>query len=83
MKKTHSVEEYIQESKFREALRVLRKLILSIGLNESLKWNAPVYDLDGKNILGLGAFKNHFGIWFFNGALLNDKKGLLVNAQEK
>jgi uncharacterized protein YdeI (YjbR/CyaY-like superfamily) len=83
MKKTHSVEEYIQESKFREALRVLRKLILSTGLNESLKWNAPVYDLDGKNILGLGAFKNHFGIWFFNGALLNDKKGLLVNAQEK
>lgn len=36
----------------------------------------------GKNVLGLGAFKHHFGIWFFNGVFLKDKKKLLVNAQE-
>ena len=33
--------------------------------------------------MGLGAFKNHFGIWFFNGVFLKDEKKLLVNAQEK
>jgi uncharacterized protein YdeI (YjbR/CyaY-like superfamily) len=33
--------------------------------------------------LGLGAFKNHFGIWFFNGVFLKDENNLLEKAQEK
>ena len=33
--------------------------------------------------MAIGAFKNHFGIWFFNGVFLKDEKKLLVNAQEK
>lgn len=84
MKKVHSVEEYIEvNSHFGDALNLLRDIINSTELNESLKWSAPVYDLDGKNVVGLGAFKNHFGIWFFNGVFLKDEKNLLVNAQEK
>jgi uncharacterized protein YdeI (YjbR/CyaY-like superfamily) len=38
--------------------------------------------LNGKNVLGIGGFKNYFAIWFFNGVLLHDKKKALVNAQE-
>lgn len=34
-------------------------------------------------MVGLGAFKNHFGIWFFNGVFLKDKDNLLEQAQEK
>ena len=41
-----------------------------------------MYDLNGKNVVGLGAFKNHFGVWFFNGVFLKDKNNLLVNAQK-
>lgn len=83
MKKVYSVEEYIEiNSHFGEALSLLRAIILKTELNESIKWSAPVYDLNGKNVVGLGAFKNHFGIWFFNGVFLKDEHKLLVNAQE-
>lgn len=84
MKKIHSVEEYIETHEhFSDALTILRNIIISTGLNETIKWSAPVYDLDGKNVVGLGAFKQHFGIWFFNGVFLKDELNLLVNAQEK
>ena len=83
MKKVNSVEEYIEvNNHFSEALMLLRNIINLTELNESIKWSAPVYDLNGKNVIGLGAFKNHFGIWFFNGVFLKDKHKLLVNAQE-
>lgn len=83
MKKVTSVEEYIENnSHFGEALNLLRNIITKTELEETLKWSAPVYALDGKNVVGLGAFKNHFGIWFFNGVFLKDEKNLLVNAQE-
>jgi uncharacterized protein YdeI (YjbR/CyaY-like superfamily) len=84
MKKVYSVGEYIESNThFADALTLLRNLIISTELNESIKWSAPVYDLNGKNILGLGAFKKHFCIWFFHGAFLKDKHNLLITAQEK
>ncbi|ULC60611.1 YdeI/OmpD-associated family protein [Flaviramulus sp. BrNp1-15] len=83
MKKISSVEEYIEtQTNFSDALTLLRDIINSTELNESIKWSSPVYDLNGKNVIGLGAFKNHFGIWFFNGVFLKDNHNLLVNAQE-
>ena len=83
MKKVISVDEYIDSnSKWSEALTTLRNIIISTELEETVKWSAPVYTVDGKNVLGLGAFKNHFGIWFFNGVFLKDEKNLLTNAQE-
>lgn len=84
MKKVYSVEEYIENnSHFGDALTILRDLINSTELEETLKWSAPVYSLNGKNVVGLGAFKNHFGIWFFNGVFLKDENKLLEQAQEK
>ncbi len=84
MKKTNSIEEYIESNAhFSEALEVLREIINSTELEETLKWNAPVYALNGKNVVGIGAFKNHFGLWFFNGVFLKDKNNLLEQAQEK
>lgn len=83
MKKFSSVEDYIEQSHFSEALGLLRSIIRSTELEESIKWNAPVYALHGKNVIGLGAFKQHFGIWFFNGAFLKDDQNLLMNVQEK
>ncbi|MFD2823963.1 YdeI family protein [Lacinutrix iliipiscaria] len=84
MKKVYSVEEYIEiNSHFGEALSMLRDIINTTELNESVKWSAPTYDLNGKNVLSIGAFKNHFCVWFFNGVFLKDEQGLLMNAQEK
>ncbi len=83
MKKANTVEEYIEtHENFTAALNVLRDIINSTELVETLKWSAPVYTINDKNVAGLGAFKHHFGIWFFNGVFLIDEQKLLVNAQE-
>jgi uncharacterized protein YdeI (YjbR/CyaY-like superfamily) len=83
MKKVHSIEEYVEvNSHFGDELKILRDLISKTDLEETIKWSAPVYTLNGKNVLGLGAFKHHFGIWFFNGVFLKDEHNLLINAQE-
>ncbi|MDT0644702.1 YdeI/OmpD-associated family protein [Zunongwangia sp. F363] len=78
-----SAEQYIEvHEKWQEELHVLREMMLSTELEETIKWGAPVYTLAGKNVAGLGAFKNHCAIWFFNGALLTKHTDLLHNAQE-
>lgn len=83
MAKIKSAEEYIREKiHWSDELNILRKLILQTELKETIKWGAPVYTLDGKNVVGLTGFKNHFGIWFYNGVFLKDKEKALVNAQE-
>jgi uncharacterized protein YdeI (YjbR/CyaY-like superfamily) len=84
LKKISSIEEYIENhAQFSDALNMLRNIINSTELEETIKWSSPVYVLDGKNVVGLGAFKNHFGIWFFNGVFLKDENNLLEQAQEK
>ncbi|MEM7382336.1 MAG: YdeI/OmpD-associated family protein [Bacteroidota bacterium] len=73
---------YAKEHSYKEGIAVLRELALKTELEETYKWNFPVYTLNGKNVLGICAFKSHFGVWFFNGVFLSDPKGVLENAQE-
>lgn len=83
MQKIYSVEEYIeQNSYFSEELSILRDLINTTELEETVKWSMPTYCLNGKNVLGLGAFKEHFCLWFHQGVFLKDEHQLLMNAQE-
>lgn len=63
-------------------LEVLKDIIAKTELVETTKWGGPVFTIDGKNVLGIGGFKNYFTIWFFNGVFLADEKNLLVNANE-
>jgi len=83
MEKNKTVDEYIKKRKdwFTELI-FLRKIILSTELQETIKWGAPVYTINGKNVVGIAAFKSYVSLWFFQGALLKDKKKKLVNAQE-
>ena len=83
MKKVTTVEEYIETNeKWSEALSQLREVMLQTELVETLKWSIPTYTINGKNVCGIGAFKNHFGVWFFQGVFLKDELGILRNAQE-
>lgn len=51
MKKIYSVEEYIEEHQnFGEALILLRDIINSTEVGETVKWSAPVYTVNGKNV---------------------------------
>ena len=83
MKKVYSVEEYIEDnSHYSEALVILRSIMNSTELEETIKWSMPTYCINGKNVLGIGAFNNHFCIWFHQGVFLKDDEQLLTNAQE-
>ncbi len=83
MKRHKTVDEYFASNMhWKYELNKLRNIIIKTELNETVKWGAPVYTFNQKNIVGLGAFKSYVGLWFFQGALLKDIKQKLVNAQE-
>lgn len=63
-------------------LEMLKDIIAKTELTETTKWGAPVYTIDGKNVIGLGGFRHYFTIWFYNGVFLADKQQKLVNANE-
>ncbi|NNF19393.1 MAG: hypothetical protein HKN61_06415 [Flavobacteriaceae bacterium] len=84
MEKSGKIEAYFENDQpFKEAIGNLRELALKAGAEETLKWGAPVYTINGKNIFGIMAFKEHFGLWFFNGVYLKDPLGVLQTGQEK
>jgi uncharacterized protein YdeI (YjbR/CyaY-like superfamily) len=83
MKRAETVDEYIDSAAdWKGALVRLRKILNSTELEETVKWGAPCYTIDGKNVVGVGAYKAYCGLWFFQGALLADKRNLLINAQD-
>lgn len=58
-------------------LVLLREIVLECGLNEELKWGAPCYTFQEKNVAMIAAFKDHCVLSFFKGVLLNDPDHLL------
>ena len=81
--KLTSVDEYIGHLQiWREEVTLLREIVLSTGLTETIKWGGPCYQWQQNNVVGLAAFKSYTGIWFFQGGLLDDKQQFLMNAQE-
>ncbi|MET0759499.1 MAG: YdeI/OmpD-associated family protein [Flavobacterium sp.] len=65
-----------------EEIELLNSIVAKTELVETTKWGGSVFTVNGKNVLGIGGFKNYFTIWFFNGVFLKDEKQVLVNAQE-
>lgn len=83
MPKAETVDQYLKfNSKWANQLKELRTLLLPYDLEETIKWGAPVYMKEGKNLIGIAAFKNHYGLWFFQGALLKNNTKLFMNSQE-
>jgi uncharacterized protein YdeI (YjbR/CyaY-like superfamily) len=62
---------------WKKALVLLRKIVLDTGLKEELKWGAPIYTHNGKNIVSVGALKGSANIGFFKGVLLTDEHKIL------
>ena len=83
MQRHKTVEDYIDAHEpWREQLIQLRRILQQTDLEERVKWGAPCYTWKGKNVVGLAAFKSYVGLWFHQGALLEDSDGVLLNAQE-
>ena len=73
---------FTQNDHWDKELQNLREIVLSTDLEETIKWGMPTYTYNKKNVVGIGVFKNHYGLWFFQGGLLKDEKKVLRNAQE-
>ena len=73
---------YFEKNHDRTAeLKILRELLQQTELEETVKWGAPTYTLNGKNVVGLGCFKKYVGLWFHQGVFIDDSAGKLINAQ--
>jgi uncharacterized protein YdeI (YjbR/CyaY-like superfamily) len=68
--------------KWQEATEKLRKIVLSCGLTEELKWGCPCYMQGKSNIVLIHVFKEYCALLFFKGALLNDPDGILIQQTE-
>jgi uncharacterized protein YdeI (YjbR/CyaY-like superfamily) len=65
-------------TKWRPELAELRRIILSSGLMEEVKWGAPCYTLEGKNVVLIQGFKEYCAMMFVKGALLKEYQGILI-----
>lgn len=71
-----------KDQKWQVEFEELRTIILGCGLTEELKWGQPCYTAEKRNIVLIHGFKEYCALLFFKGALLKDKKGMLVQQTE-
>jgi uncharacterized protein YdeI (YjbR/CyaY-like superfamily) len=64
--------------KWNEELEQLRELVLDCELTEELKWGVPCYTYQDRNVVLIHGFKEYCALLFFNGALMKDPKGILI-----
>lgn len=77
---THpKVEAFLENAKAWQAeMTALCDILRGCGLEEDLKWGAPCYRFEGKNIVLVNGFKPHAVLVFPQGALMDDPSRLLV-----
>lgn len=71
-----------KDSKWKNEYKELRKIVLSSGLSEELKWGVPCYTFRGNNVVLIHGFKEYCALLFHKGALLNDTEGILIQQTE-
>jgi uncharacterized protein YdeI (YjbR/CyaY-like superfamily) len=77
-----------KESSWQKEFKKLRTIVLECDLTEELKWGQPCYTyaLEGSksksNIVLIHGFKDYCALLFFKGALLKDKKNILIQQTE-
>ena len=95
---TQSIEVYLEQGcgrcklaatpackvvKWQKELSALRQLVLSTGLEETIKWGVPCYVLKGKNVALIHAFKDYCGLLFIKGSLMHNDHGLLIQQTDQ
>ena len=77
------VDIYLAKAKkWQKEMLFLRDILLSFELEEEIKWGKPTYTFNKGIVVMIQAFKDHFDLGFFKGALLQDKAGILIKAGE-
>jgi uncharacterized protein YdeI (YjbR/CyaY-like superfamily) len=70
--------EMAYRERWKAEIAEMRRVLAGCGMKEERKWGKPTYTVDGKNIVIMSGFKEYFGLGFFQGALLEDPKKVLV-----
>ena len=77
------VDAYLQKhQQWQRIMRAARTALLDAGLIETVKWGAPTYTFEGKNLISIVGFNNHCALWFYHGVYLKDPEKRLMNAQQ-
>lgn len=71
-----------KETTWQKEYAALRKIVLDCDLAEDLKWGQPCYTYQKSNIVLIHGFKDYCALLFFKGALLKDKKKILIQQTE-
>lgn len=71
-----------KDSQWQKAYQQLRKIVLSCGLEETLKWGQPCYMYNNNNIVIIHGFKEYCALLLFKGALMNDRAKILIRQSE-
>jgi uncharacterized protein YdeI (YjbR/CyaY-like superfamily) len=92
MKTNPKVDWFFNKAKkWQEEYDRLRMIVLDCGLTEELKWGCPCYTIptgsskqgsENSNIVLIHGFKEYCALLFMKGALLKDKKGILIQQTE-
>src|SRR6201999_3486687 len=70
--------EMAYRERWRAEIAAMRRVLADFPMKEERKWGKPTYTVDGRNIVIVQGFKEYLGLGFFQGALLKDPKGALV-----
>jgi len=66
------VDAYLEKfPKWKDGMHTIREIMLATELEEEVKWGMPTYRINGKNVVSFAGFKNHYGVWFHQGGLIN------------
>jgi len=83
MKKYADVDEFLAEATtWKSVATRLRKVLVKLDLEETIKWGKPCYSHGGNNIAIIQPFKEFLALMFFKGALLDDPDELLEEQGE-
>ena len=79
MKDYADVDAYLADSdRWPGEIAAIRPILLSCGLDETIKWGKPCYRIDDDdNVVLLQEFSDHLGLMFFQGVLLDDPEKVL------
>ena len=79
MKSFKTIEEFFEKhQEWNTELQFLVSIIRETELQAAIKWGAPTYIVNEKNILGLGAFKQYLDVWFHQGEFVKDEQTVFV-----
>jgi uncharacterized protein YdeI (YjbR/CyaY-like superfamily) len=72
------VDAYIDATdQWPQEITALRALLLTSGLDETIKWGKPCYASGDANVVLVQEFADHLALMFFKGVLLQDPAGIL------